>query len=87
MGFLVDMAKRGYGSINDGNVPRRVFECYKDSEEIKGVNENLIYRCPDFILTLIDSLYILWILILQAYYSSYTFDSWSRKNPQFNPPY
>jgi len=46
MGFIVDKRRDGdRGSLNDGNVARKLFSNPKLSFEITGVDENLIHRC------------------------------------------
>ena len=44
LGLIVDRAKPGYGSSNDGNTARRFFQNAAISAEITGVDEKLIHR-------------------------------------------
>lgn len=43
-GLLVDTVKQGSGNTNDGNTARRFFKDPKQTAEITGVNEELIFR-------------------------------------------
>ena len=44
MGLIVDQAKPGYGSTNDGNSARRFFKNYEQSAAITGIDQNLLLR-------------------------------------------
>jgi hypothetical protein len=58
MGLLIDYPKPGYGSTNDGNSARRIFENHQLSSSISTIDIEIIYNFKIVLQTVSSGYYI-----------------------------